>query len=422
MNSLYLPSLTGEFGSWRYYQIIIPIKEIVKKNNDEYRIKLVEEVSEIYTQKNLNNMLQRVFDSKRLEPLKQYILKQKYKYINNLTVAIFDGDPEWLSINVSESSIMTLSKSRDDNYLDDIRKKFGIIKLRGDEVLFVLDGQHRVKALREAFNEDKNIGDDEISITLITHNNTTAGKKITRRLFTTINRYAKPVSLGENILLDEDDLSAIIARMLIEEYPLFKKNDVIALNKTADLKLPKDDTKFTSVIKLYHINEKLINPQDVYPPYIGSKNDIVRVRPSDDIINKYKRMIFDFWDIFFEIFDDAAIFINKQLPKYRERDIEPFYLRPIGQAIICEVYKFLKDNKKIDKFKNLKKIPHVLTNKFWHNVLINPQTNVILKSESFAKNYLFYHLNLFNENKDNQFKKEYLKKTGIELKDKIIKR
>ena len=45
----------------------------------------------------------------------------------------------------------------------------------------------------------------------------------TRRLFTTLNRYAKPVKKSEIIALDEDDIIAIITRELVEKYPLFRE-------------------------------------------------------------------------------------------------------------------------------------------------------------------------------------------------------
>ena len=70
----------------------------------------------------------------------------------------------------------------------------------------------------------------------------------------------KPVSEGENIILEEDDVSAIIARSLVERYKLFKNREVIAFNKNLNLKIGKQDgNKFTSILALYAINEVIVD-------------------------------------------------------------------------------------------------------------------------------------------------------------------
>lgn len=141
--------------------------------------------------------------------------QQTDKYVNNLTIAVYGGTPEWLPIGLSGSTLLELDEEHDAQHWEQFGKSFGVIKLTGKEVLFVLDGQHRVMGFREAVKKDKTLLDQEIAVTLVAHENDAAGRKRTRRLFTTINRYAKPVSLGETILLDEDDVSAILARRTI---------------------------------------------------------------------------------------------------------------------------------------------------------------------------------------------------------------
>ena len=160
-------------------------------------------------------------------------------------------------------------------------------------------------------------------------------------MFSTINRHAKPVSDGENILLDEDDVSAIIVRNLIEEYPLFKWKEVIALNKTANIKKT-DVRKLTTVISLWNINETLIDHSNLYS--IKTARGYLKIRPIDEKnIEIEKEKIFDFWDHFFKVFPNAKKFLNE--PKESNKDYRQrggsFFLRPIGQEIVAKLYQYM---------------------------------------------------------------------------------
>jgi DNA sulfur modification protein DndB len=390
MTPLLLPALTGQFGQWRYYQVVMRVGEIVENFGNfmqpNYRIKTVEEVEEIYSRKGVSYLLQREFDIKRLIPLKTYITSQPDKYLNNLTVAIFGGSPDWQPIDVEPA--LTALKA-DEDTAESFRDTFGAVRLSGYETLFVLDGQHRLKGLREAILDKPELENEQIAITLIIHISTDAGRKRTRRLFSTINRHAKPVSKGENILLDEDDLSAIITRSLIEDYPLIKGKQAIAQNKTANLYQNQFETALTTVLAVYEINEVLLKEDEIYV------NPKVRIRPTDDIIEAETKKVFAFWDKFFELFPLAVKFVkgDKSIGLSRNGG-GPFYMRPIGQKIVVDLYQILYESNQLDLISLVAKIPADVQNKFWHFILWNPVKKTVLQNESLAKSYLFYHFGL----------------------------
>jgi len=427
VENLYLPALTGKFSNWRYYQVIMPVREIVKKvdydrNGPVYRVRSVSEVKQIYSEE-ISKMLQRVFDERRLVPLKNYLTKQSDRYLNNLTLAIYGGSPEWYPIGLSTSSLMEIDADKGQSYWEELSKSLGVIKLKGNEIIFVLDGQHRIMGMREAVKEDESILDQEVSVTLVSHKDSEEGRKTTRRLFTTVNRHAKPVSLGENILLDEDDLSAIIARILIQDYPAFKDKDIIALNKTANLNLPKDSKKFTTVIELYNVNEKLIPKEDVYPRFTGAKKNLVRVRPSDEVIEQYKEKIFKFWDNFFLMFPNATRFVENPEETTRNNG-GPFSLRPIGQSIYTDFYQKLKKQGRENEISLIQKVPDNLADEFWHYVLWDPIGEKMTGSETYARNYLYYNLDLSLTSKQwHSLLKNYrqfMNDENVKLPEKII--
>lgn len=414
-NNLFLPAITGQFGIWRYYQVIIPVSDLVgvlqPQSGDKiaYRVRTVDEVEEIYS-KDINAMLQRVFDPLRLEPIKNYLLRQPDRYVNNLTIALYSGDPEWLPMDVTPVSGRSL-QDPDKDALRTLEKSFGVIRLTGNEILFALDGQHRLKALRAAVKNRPKLDRDEVSVTLISHKPTEDGKKKTRRLFTTVNRYAKPVSLGESILLDEDDVSAILVRRLIQNYSHFKGRDLIAFNKTADLKLPKDADKFSTTVALWSINELLVN-KDIYPRYDGSARNLVRVRPEDSVILQQEHRVWTFWNTFFHLFPKALEFVRH--PEVKTRDeAGPFSLRPLGQQIFAEYYLRARS---IEGFviEKIKSVPDDLANRFWAGVLYNKQTNTILKASSFGRDYLFHHLGIpLNKTQQDRLRKNLWKHCEI---------
>src|ERR1019366_4366533 len=97
-----------------------------------------------------------------------------------------------------------------------------IIAFDGSEKLFAVDGQHRVVGIQRAVAAKEALGDEEVCVIFVGHSNDRVGLQRTRRLFTTLNRYAKPVNKTEIIALDEDAAVAIVTRRLLESYRLLK--------------------------------------------------------------------------------------------------------------------------------------------------------------------------------------------------------
>ena len=96
-----------------------------------------------------------------------------------------------------------------DGMLAGIDREFGVLTLDGTQQYVALDGQHRLRAIKDAVKADPEIGQEDICIIMVAHYNTDEGKLRTRRLFTNINRNAKATTGAENIVLDEDDGAAI---------------------------------------------------------------------------------------------------------------------------------------------------------------------------------------------------------------------
>jgi DNA sulfur modification protein DndB len=118
-------------------------------------------------------------------------------------------------------------------------------------------GQHRVEGIRIAHQQCPGVVKaDEYPVILVAHIDDAEGKVQTRRLFSDINKRAVPVSNGDKVVIDEDELNAIVARRIYASYGHFKRGELIANTETE--KLPDGDQKhFTNLLTLYAVNKRL---------------------------------------------------------------------------------------------------------------------------------------------------------------------
>ena len=207
-NELTLPALRARMGDWIYYVTFLQMEEISK------RIELAEEV---HPSSMLKEMIQRQITD-RANPIAEYLLNQQQRFFNSLIVGVYGGSPNWYELAIGTNQLFDAEVLP--LYLEGA---LGILRLDGEEKLFALDGQHRVEGIKKALKKNENLKTDEVSVIFVAHQTGADGMERTRRLFTTLNRYAKPVKKSEIIALDEDDIIAIITRELVEKYPLFRE-------------------------------------------------------------------------------------------------------------------------------------------------------------------------------------------------------
>ena len=224
-------------GSWIYYVGAMTMGQIASKQ-------ISASVDEIYKATCLENLLQRNLTN-NYESIKEYLLKEKDRFFNAIILAIFDGDPQWLEVEFK-------GEERDFGNV-------GFLELTGAEKIFPVDGQHRVKGIKEAVKNNESLMFESVPVIFIAHDNSHDGKKKTRKLFSTLNRRAKPVGQEENIALDEDDICAIITRDLIQNIPLFQGNNLTI--KGGKPVSSSNTEAFTSIITLYQCVESIVKWQ-----------------------------------------------------------------------------------------------------------------------------------------------------------------
>lgn len=406
---LKLPALKGTIGDWFYYVTLLRFREVRDRilRNDE-----------IHETKELQDWLQRELTDRSVD-IAEYLESQKQRFFNGIVVGIYGGKPQWYPLSLRPST-----------YLDpisvdeDVEVSMGILELTGDEKLFAIDGQHRVEGIKQL---TKRIGEeafdelpDEICAIFVAHKKTEIGMQRTRRLFSTLNRRAQPVSLTEIIILDEDDIVAITCRRLIEKHPLFTDGK-ISLQKQKAINTV-DQRSFTSVIALYQA-------MDVYLSInFSPKNKWKKfklVRPDEDIVEQYISRATQFWDRLVKQIPELQFVVNMgpedKLPdSLRGSSGGDLFFRPILPVILTKTLKKvigfgMSEDTFLSRFIL---IPRELSNPPWRGILWDGTMITRAKNQSIAEKLILWIINADPQQK--KIKEVELRQAIANLQDKSI--
>lgn len=332
-----LPCLRGRMGDWYYYVTILKFSDVSD------RIKLPEEINHKYNDPNLklSEWIQRDIDLKRITPLVNY-LKTEQRFFNSLILGIYDGKPRWHDIAFEKSKFAT--SEEEINYFS---STFGILSLNGDESIFALDGQHRAFGIREAIKAGQDIKNDEVAAIFVAHKATEEGSIRTRRLFSTLNRYAKPVSQAETIALSEDDNSAIITRRIVDTNDILKARVLTTKNRAIN---PSNSTDFTNIMVLYDMVRIYLTDSPVFSIKVMgyAKKSYEETRVSEAQLKKdqgrFEVLLFKFVNAIPEL---KAYFNGGTIN--RKSDNCSLLFRPIGQLVFISVLKVAGEHRKLAK-------------------------------------------------------------------------
>ena len=333
---------------------------------------------EIHKNVALSDMIQRQLRSGRAAQISEYLKRQPERFFNSLVIATYGGQPNWHA----------LSDVRNKTALDELKKlkevtisSVGFLTFTGEEKLFALDGQHRLAGIKKAVKEGLDSDPyDELSVIFVGHKETGKGIKRTRRLFTTLNKTARPVSKGEIIALDEDDVMAICVRRLIEQTKLFgdKRIAFVASNNMPTT----NTTGLTTIGNLYDVLTILFT--NASSGLRKPTADLQRVRPDDTILDRY----FKFAEGYFVELGKNYKALNEffmagntesVVKKYRGNHGGHVLFRPIGLEIVTRVVARLTKDMELEKAVKLAaKLPNDLNEEPYQRLMWEPNKKVML--------------------------------------------
>ena len=374
-NELIIPALRAHMGDWIYYVTFLRMEQIANQINL---------AQDIHPSERLKEQIQRQITN-RAKQISDYLLNQPQRFFNALIVGVYGGSPDWYELTIGENPIFDAPILP-----SELEGVLGILRLDGTQTFFAIDGQHRVQGIKQAVKKNNELKQEEVSVIFVSHRNDPSGMERTRRLFTTLNRYAKPVSKSEIVALDEDDILAITTRNLIEKHPLFQEK--ISLSKTKAIAV-KDNRSFTTIITLYDVLEILFRTKRGW-------SEFKRCRPEDSTIDKFSVSSVHFWDRMVEHFSPLKEVIASQpdeniAGRYRHRAGGHLLFRPVGLLIIANVVRQAKDAG-LDETEAIRRISGIsmeLTDEPWVSLLWDKTNQRMISGtlqQKIAKQILFY--------------------------------
>ena len=371
-NQLILPALKAQMGDWNYYITFMRMADIADR---------VSTVEDIHTSKSLRELLQRRLTG-RTKEIKEYLKTQPQRFFNALVIGTYGGNPQWRELQIRQTDDVELPI-----YLEGA---LGVLILDGSERLFAIDGQHRIVGIKNATIDKPGLREEEVCAIFVAGVSQSArsrdeeGFQRTRRLFSTLNRYAKPVSKGDIIALDEDDTVAIITRRLVEEYSSL--DGKISKNLTKNISI-KDKRSLTTIVTLYEVLDIFMRNKSI-TEWVKFK----RTRPSDSILEEFYGKAINFWKKLEINFKPMQLILESKpedeiAANYRHNGGGHLLFRPIGLLLYGKVIKKLMDSElsyrnSVNRFA---KIPMELSEEPWVGLLWDKTNQRMLTSPENQK-------------------------------------
>jgi DNA sulfur modification protein DndB len=385
---MFLPAMRGYMGDWTYYSCLMPMRQVAQR---------VRYADEVHENKGLSNLIQRRLDQGRGKKIAAYLETNEDRFFNALVVAVYDGTPTWHEFGDIRNSDRAL-----DAIPEDTKYSLGFLSLDGSERLFALDGQHRLAGIKLAVAHQSSATDDEIAVIFVGHSNTEEGLRRTRKLFTTLNKTAKPVSKADIIILDESDAMAITTRRMVDNNGVFRNNR-IAFEGQANIR-PDDREHITTLINLYDVNTivltKVMN--------LGSPAKLKLDRPEDQALDNMLHGATEYFQMigkYVKPFGDLLNASDREFPMIVARNRTSqggnLLFRPIGQKMFAGIVAKLVTSKVPieEAVKQAAELPLELTSDPYVNVLWEVDRGGIKRNaETHTRDVLLYMLGHGNQN------------------------
>ena len=375
MASMY-PAIEASMGRWTYYIVKIKFGDLAKE------VKLS---TDVHQDRTLDETIQRIIqDSRARQDLVVYLQDREDRFLNSIVVAALGGSPTFTPLRLEDTPENRIFQAMQ------VDRSFGVLTFAGGQKYYALDGQHRlaaVKAILEPTDANRDqfareyitekfrqeFRDEEISVIMVVQDpeeDESARDEMLkdyRRLFSSLNRYAKPTDQVTNIIMDEDDGIAILTRRLISEHEFFKwtveKPSEYSIVKTTKGKnLKSNDSYFTQLEVLYEMNLTFLTSasrsakgwrwRPSEREFIAHRDfkKIWRInRPDEEVIDEYYEELSSIWDALLKTLPELRepppqMRVHNPNSEGESDDVQDHALFwPIGQVVLAKIVRQLLD-------------------------------------------------------------------------------
>ena len=312
-----VPAIRGNFGNTEYFETTMKVGDLIRTVRPPRDI-------DGWANFSIEERLQHDLDEKRIRAqLAPYLAKNKDRFFGSIIVLVYEGE-------LTFESLADVAKNIPNAYKKNA-ERVGFVTIDGG-MLIVLDGQHRLLALEMVKGGEipgecaTDVVNDEICVIFIRHDS----DEKTRRIFNTVNRYAKQTTRGDNIITSEDDGYAIVARRLLRETePLGKPMNIVNWKSNT---LVKRSTQLTTISVVYESVKLILKAQG-----IDKLPD--QERPTDEELDEYLGYCSDVWDQILQGIPayQTALTDPPKIPAMREEDASTALLfKPVSQTALVD--------------------------------------------------------------------------------------
>ena len=334
------PAIKARMGDWNYYIVRMTMREVANEVNlatDEWE------------DPTLGDAIQRELNESRVKGgLVNYLAQREDRFFSSLVVAAVGGNPSfepvappgWVKYKSFQESV-------------------GLLAFDDNPKYYALDGQHRLQAIRDVLADSRGapegFGVEQVSVIVVAreeqHENEDVWLQRYRRLFSSLNRYAKPTDRDTNIIMDEDDVFAIVTRRLISDHRQFRaagrqRDSFRVLTKGKNLK--SGASHFISLQTLYAVNAILLTTPDRERRLGGAKGlkASLQFRPEEHLIDADGASLKRHWDAILAVVpslaEDPAKMRAHRIPDPNPDGYQDHLLFwPIGQEMFAGVVRWM---------------------------------------------------------------------------------
>lgn len=371
-----VPVIKGQMGDTEFFEAKMTARELVAAARPAREM-------DGWANFSIEERLQRELNEKRVrDEIVPYLARSKDRFFSSILVLIYKADVTYEALDeIVGKGLPAAYKS--------IAKDIGFLTINGGE-LIILDGQHRMAALREVIQSSGTQGEfahqvpnDELAVVFVDLDDS----EHIRRLFNKINRNARQPTRGDNIIMDEDDGYAILTRWLVRAgEPLgYKdtKGDLIVNWKSNTL--ADRSTQFTTISAVYETVQSILGHYKMQDEFNVKKNV---VRPSQERLEEGYDHVKQWWSTVLDGMDafKAALANPASIPAMRA-DGEPtsLLLKPASHIVLFRALVRAVDLGLTleDAVARANTIDWDITSDLWRDVLIAPNGRIIARNENY---------------------------------------
>ena len=378
-----------KMGNWDYYVVRMKMAEVAKE---------VKFASEVNDDRTLDEVIQRELkESRAKQQIVRYLQKNEERFFGSIVVAALGGEPTFYAIEAKNDPKFAAFQNQ-------VSETFGVLFFDDSLKIYALDGQHRLFAIKELIDGGAEtpapvgFSDETISVIFVIPQKGASPdefRKSYRRLFTSLNRHAKPMNMVTNIIMDEDDRFAIITRYLISEYDFFSwdgsPGGEVIDTKSASENMGPTSTKFATLVGLYKMNQHFLWDH-TYQSEFGNptpQNPVNQHTPTEDEVEDLQQYLVKIWDcllLTLDVLKKPPLDMRQMNADGTDGKDNILWFRPVAQTgLLAPLARRLMDDKNITPnsseeeilkaLKPLSMIPDQLHHNLWRDLLIARDPN-----------------------------------------------